>query len=109
MFNPMLVLVWLFLMPSSTCPLPQAKFGISGVAQGQMEMYTAAVLLATLRPPSPPRVDCWRKTMDALSASSCDAYRSVVVDHPHFLAYFRHATPESELGNLNIGECGGDM
>ncbi|MEW5303367.1 MAG: hypothetical protein WDW36_006068 [Sanguina aurantia] len=81
----------------------QAKFGISGVAQGQMEMYTAAVLLATLRPPSPPRVDCWRKTMDALSASSCDAYRSVVVDHPDFLAYFRHATPEAELGNLNIG------
>eukprot|EP00879_Flechtneria_rotunda_P020091 GHRR01021131.1.p1 GENE.GHRR01021131.1~~GHRR01021131.1.p1 ORF type:complete len:227 (+),score=81.96 GHRR01021131.1:434-1114(+) len=29
--------------------------------------------------------------------------RSVVFEHPHFISYFRAATPESELGNLNIG------
>lgn len=34
----------------------QAKFGISAVAQYQLEIYTTAVLLATLKPPSPPRL-----------------------------------------------------
>ena len=24
-------------------------------------------------------------------------------EHPHFISYFAHATPEAELGNLNIG------
>lgn len=31
------------------------------------------------------------------------AYRSVVFEHPKFIGYFRAATPEEELGNLNIG------
>jgi hypothetical protein len=26
-----------------------------------------------------------------------------VFEHPHFISYFTAATPESELGNLNIG------
>lgn len=29
--------------------------------------------------------------------------RSIVFEHPHFINYFTAATPESELGNLNIG------
>jgi phosphoenolpyruvate carboxylase len=29
--------------------------------------------------------------------------RSIVFEHPHFISYFTAATPESELGNLNIG------
>ena len=41
------------------------------------------------------------------SRRSCAAYRSIVVDHPHFISYFQHATPEAELGNLNIGVCVG--
>jgi phosphoenolpyruvate carboxylase len=69
-----------------------------------MEIYTTAVLLATVNPPSPPKEDSWRKIMDLLSEMSCKVYRSVVVDHPHFIPYFQHATPEAELGNLNIGE-----
>lgn len=39
----------------------QAKFGISGVALSQLETYTTAVLLASLRPPNPPRRDEWRQ------------------------------------------------
>ena len=28
-------------------------------------------------------------------------------EHPNFISYFTHATPEAELGNLNIGSrCG---
>ncbi|KAK3241242.1 hypothetical protein CYMTET_48992, partial [Cymbomonas tetramitiformis] len=55
----------------------QAKFGISPqVAMRQLEIYTTATLLA---------------------------YRSVVYENPDFLRYFHEATPEGELGNLNIG------
>jgi len=81
----------------------QAKFGISAVAQYQMEIYSTAVLLATLKPPSPPKYAKWRETMDLLSKTSCDAYRDIVVKHPAFIKYFKQATPEAELGNLNIG------
>jgi phosphoenolpyruvate carboxylase len=34
---------------------------------------------------------------------ACAACRSIVFEHPHFISYFTAATPESELGNLNIG------
>lgn len=93
----------------------QAKFGVSAVAKRQLEIYTNAVLLATLDPPQPPKDAAWREIMDAMSKASCDAYRSVVFDDPHFISYFQHATPQSELGNLNIGsrptrrKAGGDV
>lgn len=38
--------------------------------------------------------------------SSCTwpkIHRSIVFEHPNFINYFTHATPEAELGNLNIG------
>ncbi|PNW85106.1 hypothetical protein CHLRE_03g171950v5 [Chlamydomonas reinhardtii] len=81
----------------------QAKFGISGVALSQLETYTTAVLLATMRPPSPPRREEWRAVMEMLSRVSCESYRNIVHHSPLFLRYFKHATPEAELGNLNIG------
>lgn len=34
---------------------------------------------------------------------SCDAYRGLVVHNPDFMLFFQEATPEEELGNLNIG------
>ncbi|GMH36089.1 hypothetical protein BSKO_03957 [Bryopsis sp. KO-2023] len=79
----------------------QAKFGIPAVAQGQLEICNTAVLLATLTPPSPPSCQEWRTFMDELSDSACRTYREVI-EHPQFLGYFHHATPESELGNMNI-------
>jgi phosphoenolpyruvate carboxylase len=42
--------------------------------------------------------------MSELGETSCKAYRNVVYNNPHFISYFKHATPEAELGNLNIGE-----
>ncbi|KAG2450080.1 hypothetical protein HYH02_000184 [Chlamydomonas schloesseri] len=81
----------------------QAKFGISGVALSQLETYTTAVLLATMRPPSPPRREEWRTVMEMLSRVSCESYRNIVHHSPLFIRYFKHATPEEELGNLNIG------
>lgn len=81
----------------------QAKFGLPQVAVRQLEIYTTAVLLATMRPPHPPREANWRNLMEEISKISCQNYRSVVYENPEFLAYFHEATPQSELGFLNIG------
>ncbi|MED6122200.1 Phosphoenolpyruvate carboxylase 4 [Stylosanthes scabra] len=80
-----------------------AKFGLPQIAVRQLEIYTTAVLLATIRPPHPPREEKWRKVMEEISNISCQCYRSVVYEHPEFLSYFHEATPEAELGFLNIG------
>nr|GLL43467.1 phosphoenolpyruvate carboxylase 4-like [Ipomoea trifida] len=81
----------------------QAKFGLPQVAVRQLEIYTTAVLLATLRPPQPPREEKWRNLMEEMSNISCDSYRSTVYENPEFLTYFHEATPQAELGFLNIG------
>lgn len=81
----------------------QAKFGLPQIAVRQLEIYTTAVLLATLRPPIHPREQKWRKLMDDISKISCNSYRSTVYENPEFLAYFQEATPQAELGYLNIG------
>lgn len=81
----------------------QAKFGLSQTAVRQLEIYTTAVLLATLHPPDPPRCASWRNIMDEISENSCKHYRGIVFETPEFLEYFHEATPEAELGNLNIG------
>ncbi|KAL6190250.1 hypothetical protein ACLB2K_036648 [Fragaria x ananassa] len=81
----------------------QAKFGLSQIAVRQLEIYTTAVLLATLRPPQPPREQKWCNLMEEISKISCQNYRSVVYENPEFLPYFQEATPQAELGFLNIG------
>ncbi|CAA7410323.1 unnamed protein product [Spirodela intermedia] len=81
----------------------QAKFGLPQTAVRQLEIYTTAVLLATLRPPHPPRDLKWRQIMEDISATSCATYRSTVYDNPDFLSYFHEATPQAELSFLNIG------
>ncbi|CAA7036337.1 unnamed protein product [Microthlaspi erraticum] len=81
----------------------QAKFGLPQTAVRQLEIYTTAVLLATLEPPQPPREDKWRSLMEDISSISCRNYRSTVYENPEFLSYFQEATPQAELGFLNIG------
>ncbi|GBG65571.1 hypothetical protein CBR_g51453 [Chara braunii] len=81
----------------------QAKFGLSAVAVRQMEIYTTAVLLATVHPPMPSRTQKWRDLMEEMAEISCEKYRDVVFRNEQFLQYFHEATPEAELGNLNIG------
>ena len=80
----------------------QAKFGLTGIAIRTLEVYTTAVSEATLAPPKPPKAE-WRSAMALLANSSLAAYRGIVREHPQFVPYFRSATPEPELGQLNIG------
>lgn len=81
----------------------QAKFGLCAIATRQLEIFSTAVLLATVSPPPPAVNPAWRTLMDKLGEQSCEAYRRIVVHDPLFFKYFEEATPESELGNLNIG------
>ncbi|MQM38466.1 Phosphoenolpyruvate carboxylase [wastewater metagenome] len=80
----------------------QAKFGLPGIAQRNLELYTTAVLEASLCPPASPQDD-WRTLMDRLAATARDTYRGLVRETPEFIDYFRHATPEHEIGMLTIG------
>lgn len=80
----------------------QAKFGLPGIAQRNLELYTTAVMEATLCPPAEPRRE-WRELMDRLAVTAMNAYRGLVRETPEFIDYFRHATPEGEIGMLTIG------
>ena len=55
----------------------QTKFGVPSVAGRQMEVYTTAVLEASLTPPAPARHPEWRVLMEELARTSCKAYRAV--------------------------------
>ncbi len=80
----------------------QSKYGVPGIAVESLKTYLCAVLDATLTPPPAPKPQ-WRETMDSLSAIALKEFRSMVRETPDFVAYFVQATPESELGALNIG------
>lgn len=78
------------------------NFGDIDSAERSMDIFTAAVLRDQFLQRPEPTVE-WRAAMDAMSAVSCEFYRSVVRGEPKFVPYFRAATPELELGALNVG------
>jgi phosphoenolpyruvate carboxylase len=78
------------------------KFGIPELAMRNLELYTGAVLAATLAPEPSPQ-DVWRDQMDKMAQTGFHAYRSVVRHDPQFVAYFRAVTPEQELSKLPLG------
>jgi phosphoenolpyruvate carboxylase len=80
----------------------QAEFGQVGIALRTLEVYTTATLDATLAPSAAPR-DEWRRVIQQMAEASARGYRAVVYEQPEFLEYFRAATPEVELGAINIG------
>lgn len=80
----------------------EQDFGLAPLAIKTLETYTTAVLKADLSEPAPVK-DEWREFLDGLSTISCDKYREIVQKDPRFVKYFRCATPEQELGLLNIG------
>lgn len=80
----------------------QAKFGLEDIAIRTLEVYTTSVLEASLTPPNAPKAE-WREAMDALANNAYTGYNQIVRGHKDFVPYFRTATPEPELGQLNIG------
>ncbi len=80
----------------------RTKLGWTSLAVKTLALYTSAICRANLLTPPAPRTQ-WREIMETLSNDSCAAYRAVVREEPDFVAYFRHATPEQELGKLPLG------
>ncbi len=78
------------------------KFGLPKVAVQSLALYTSAVMEATLLPPPEPK-QAWRDCMQRIADDSVKAYRGIVREEPDFVAYFRAATPEVELGKLPLG------
>lgn len=79
-----------------------SKFSLPAIAERTLELYTTAVLEATLMPRAP-APEHWRTLMQHLADDSRAAYRRIVYETPDFVSYFRLATPEVELGQLRIG------
>jgi len=80
----------------------QQDFGMPALADRTLETFTTAVLRQELMPFRNVHPK-WREIMDRMSHVSCEHYRSIVYKQPNFVRYFRCATPEPELGILNIG------
>ena len=77
-------------------------FGLPEVAVESFEHYVNATLTTSLEPPAPPTQE-QRALMDRLAALAASAYRRVIERDATFIPYFQAATPERELGRLNIG------
>lgn len=80
----------------------EQDFGLPALAQKTLETYTTAVLQADLTKAVPVKQE-YRDIMEKMSEISCSKYREIVHGHDLFVKYFRNATPEQELGLLNIG------
>ncbi len=71
------------------------------IAYRHLEQVTWSALLATTQT-APAGLDSWTPIMRHLSDASQRAYRQLV-DRPGFVAFFRRATPISEIEQLPIG------
>uniref|UniRef100_A0A7S4QPV3 phosphoenolpyruvate carboxylase n=3 Tax=Ditylum brightwellii TaxID=49249 RepID=A0A7S4QPV3_9STRA len=78
------------------------NFGNPAIAERTLDIYTAAVLREAFVEHIEPKEE-WREQMQRVSDVSCAGYRQLVREEPRFVPYFRQATPELELGSLNIG------
>ena len=79
----------------------RTKLGLPSIATKTLALYASAILQANILEPPHPKAQ-WRKCMDRIAKASCEHYRSVVRHNAGFVAYFREATPENELGSLPI-------
>ena len=80
----------------------QQNFGAPSMAERSMDIYIAGVCREHFTKHVEPS-DEWRAQMQKISDASCEEYRHLVREEPRFVPYFRQATPELELGSLNIG------
>lgn len=78
------------------------NYGNTKIAEHTLDIYTAAVMREAFTKHVTPKKE-WRKQMERISDVSCADYRHLVREEPRFVPYFRQATPELELGSLNIG------
>ena len=86
------------------------KFGNAIRAHKTLDSFAAATFLATIpkerdhKPTAEEKLEeKFAPLMDKICDASFAAYRGLVYDDPHFLAFFRSVTPISEISDLKIG------
>jgi len=81
-----------------------AKYGLRGIALRTLEQTVSAVALATALPgPVDAREPRWTDMMESIGQDSRATYRALVFDDPHFVEYFRRATPIDVIQRMEIG------
>jgi phosphoenolpyruvate carboxylase len=82
-----------------------SKYSDPDIGRRNLETLVAATLEATLlsRAEAGGGQTSYREAMDQLSAAAYAAYRDLVYDTPGFVAFFRAATPITEIAELHIG------
>ena len=78
------------------------KYGNRALAERNLELATAATIKSSLVS-SPLPEDHWQKIMESMARHSRKAYRRLIHEHPHFVDYFRHATPIDVIERMGIG------
>ena len=78
------------------------NFGTVWIAERTLDTYMAALCREAFVQHVTPS-EKWTEQMEKISKVSCADYRQLVRHEPRFVPYFRQATPELELGTLNIG------
>jgi len=82
-----------------------SKYGTPAIAAASLETMTAATVLASLAPETIAPADFarFRAAGAEISANAARHYRALVYDTPGFNAFFRAATPITEIAELKIG------
>ncbi|HSO03908.1 MAG TPA: phosphoenolpyruvate carboxylase, partial [Candidatus Limnocylindrales bacterium] len=82
------------------------KYLLPQLARENLGQTLAATLRATVLHRTsridPTTLAAWDDVMDLMSRAAFDAYRDLV-DDPDLAAYFSHATPVEQLGDLHLG------
>jgi len=82
-----------------------SKYSEPEIGRRNLETLVAATLEATLieADQSAEGEGTYRQIMDELSADAYAAYRDLVYNTPGFVAFFRAATPITEIADLHVG------
>ncbi|MCF6262070.1 MAG: phosphoenolpyruvate carboxylase [Xanthomonadales bacterium] len=78
------------------------KYGNRAIAERNLELATAATLKRSLSEVSEAKQE-WQEVMAFMASQSKKTYRHLVYEHPHFIDYFRHATPIDVIERMGIG------
>ncbi len=79
------------------------KYSMQGLARRNLNTVLAAVLEASTEESNRRPEPRWVEAMEEMSATSRDAYRTLVYQDPDFLTFFSQASPIGELSLLNMG------
>ena len=82
-----------------------SKYSDPDIGRRNLETLVAATIEATMIPRAHPDhdLDAYYRVMEEMSGSAYTAYRHLVYDTPDFVAFFRQATPITEIADLHIG------